>query len=442
MRGEIDLARLRSRLAEVPLPRARGRIHAVVGVTIEAVGLKTRLGEVCLLHGIPDRFAAVAIVVGFHGETTCLMPVDDLRGLGPGTEVEPTGRSLSVAASPALLGRVLDALGRPIDGGPPLAALEPIPIHRDSPPPLSRPMIRHPLFTGVRSLDALLTVGKGQRLGIFSGSGVGKSTLLGMIARNALSDINIIALVGERGREVRHFLEEVLGRDGLARSVVVVATSDTPPVRRYLGALTATALAEYFRDQGRDVLFVMDSVTRFAAAQREIGLALGEPPTTKGYPPSTFALLPRLVERLGPSPKGSITGMFTVLVEGDDLADPIADTMRSLLDGHVVLSREIANRGHYPPVDLLHSVSRVMPHITTEPHLQDAIRFRELYAAYEQNRDLVEVGAYKAGTNPTLDRALERLPAMLHFLRQPAQTRAEPASTLAALAQAISEARP
>jgi flagellum-specific ATP synthase len=359
-------------------------------------------------------------VVGFRGPSTLLMPLGEAEGLKPGARVVPLFRRLTVRAGPFLLGRILDGLGRPQDGGPPTpSAAAEIPLVRPAPPPLERVAIDEVLPSGISVIDAFLTLGRGQRLGIFSGSGVGKSTLLADIARETLADVNVIALVGERGREVGHFIEEALGKEGLQRSVLVVATSDAPPLIRIKAAFTAIAVAEWFRDQGHDVMMMVDSVTRLAAATREVGLALGEPPTVKGYPPSFFSTMPRLVERLGRTKTGSITGLFTVLVDGDDLNDPVADTLRGLLDGHVVLSREVAQRGMFPAVDVLRSVSRVMDRIVRKEQREAALKVRGWLSAYEQVRDLVAVGAYKPGSDPKVDRALLSINDLEKLLAQP-----------------------
>ncbi|NLK09135.1 MAG: FliI/YscN family ATPase, partial [Firmicutes bacterium] len=347
-----------------------------------------------------------------------LMPLGHIAGIGPGSLVEASSQQLTVEVGENLLGRILDGLGRPMDGLGNLQGHRHYLLHGQPPRPLERQRINAPLSVGVRAIDGLLTCGKGQRIGIFSGSGVGKSTLLGMMARNTEADVNVIALVGERGREVRDFVERDLGPEGLARSVVVVATSDQPALIRLKGAYTATAVAEYFRDEGMNVLFMMDSVTRFAAAQREIGLAVGEPPATRGYPPSVFALLPRLLERTGPGKDGTITAFYTVLVEGDDMNEPVADTVRGILDGHIVLSRRLADRGHYPAIDILTSVSRVMPEVIERPHLAAASDIKEAVATYREMEDLINIGAYRTGSNAKVDRAIQLLEPIEQFLRQ------------------------
>lgn len=394
-----------------------GRVQQVVGLTVEAQGPATYLGEACYLK--PPQGPKVAVeVVGFKDGRVLLMPLGDMEGVGPGTEVVATGKRMEVATGQQLLGRVLDGLGRSMDGKGPIVADGYYPLQAAPPNPLTRERIKSPLSLGVKALDATLTCGKGQRLGIFAGSGVGKSTLLGMIAKNTSADVNVIALIGERGREVRDFLERDLGEDGLSRSVVVVATSDQPSLIRLKGALVATAIAEYFRDQGLDVILMMDSVTRFAIAQREVGLAIGEPPTTRGYTPSVFALLPRLLERSGTAERGSITGLYTVLVEGDDMNEPIADAVRGILDGHIVLSRALAHENHYPAIDILASVSRLMTELAASEHQQAAAKLRELLAIYRNSQDLINIGAYAMGSNPQIDRAIKMIQPINAFLRQ------------------------
>lgn len=408
-----------------------GTVTGVVGLVIESRGPQASVGELCWLSpsGLADE-GIWAEVVGFRSGSLLLMPLGGLAGLSPGWEVRATGRTATVQVGPELLGRVIDGLGRPIDGKGPLRATSNYPVQNQPPPALSRSRIAEPLATGVRAIDGLLTVGRGQRLGIFAGSGVGKSTLLGMMAKGTTADVNVIGLIGERGREVREFIEEDLGEEGLARSVVVVATSDQPALLRIQGALVATAVAEYFRDQGKDVLLMMDSVTRLAMAQREVGLAIGEPPATRGYTPSVFAMLPRVLERSGTSDQGSITGIYTVLVDGDDVNEPISDAVRGILDGHVVLSRRLASMGHYPAIDILPSVSRVMPAVTDQPHRQSASLFRSNLAVYRESEDLVNIGAYQPGANPALDWALQKMDQINAFLRQGTEERVDLASTL------------
>lgn len=412
-----DLSRARRALEGVKTLRVAGRVVQIVGLTIEAQGVDGQLGEVVEIrhnsHG-----SLLAEVVGFKESRTLLMPLGEMHGIQPGSPVIVGSGHFRVPVGRALLGRVLDGLGRPIDGKGPLLTTATVPVTNVVPNPLSRQMIAKPLITGVRAIDGLLTCGKGQRLGIFAGSGVGKSTLLGAIARNSRSDVAVIALIGERGREVQEFIEHNLGPEGLARSVVVVSTSDQPALVRLKGAWVATAIAEGFRDEGLDVILMMDSVTRVAMAQREIGLAIGEPPASKGYTPSVFALMPKLMERAGTSARGTITGFYTVLVDGDDFNEPISDAARSILDGHIALSRELAARNHYPAIDVLHSVSRVMPAVTDPAHREVAARLRRNLATYEKARDLINIGAYVHGSDPQIDEALAILPRAMEFLQQ------------------------
>jgi flagellum-specific ATP synthase len=361
------------------------------------------------------------------------MPLADVEQIANGNEVVGTGTSRSVAVGMDLLGRVLDGLGQPIDNKGPIVTDVQYPVFHSPPHPLQRKQITSPLCFGVKAVDGILTCGKGQRIGIFAGSGVGKSTLLGMIARSASADVNVIALIGERGREVREFIEKRLGPQGMARSVVVVATSDQPAIQRLQGAMVATTIAEFFRDQGLDVMLMMDSVTRFAWAQREIGLAIGEPPTTRGYTPSVFALMPKLLERSGAGEQGTITGLYTVLVEGDDMNEPVADTVRGILDGHIVLSRQLADRGHYPAIDVLPSVSRLMPDITTSEHRRAATRVREILSTYRQSEDLISIGAYARGSNPKIDDAITNIDGVNAFLTQPASMASSWDDTMQAL---------
>lgn len=399
--------------------RRVGRITQFFGLVAESTGPDVFVGEVCEIYSRFQGASILAEVVGIKDGKVLLMPYGDLRGIGLGSEVIATGRPLQIPLGRELLGRVVDAFGEPLDGKP-LPDLEMV-YHLKSEPlnPLTRAKITDTLETGVRSIDSLLTLGRGQRMGIFSGSGVGKSTLLGMIARNMRADINVIALIGERGREVRDFIDKNLGPEGLARSVVVVATSDQPALVRSRAAYAATAIAEYFRDQGKHVMLTMDSITRFAMAQREIGLAIGEPPTSRGYTPSVFALLPKLLERCGTAESGgSITALYTVLVEGDDLNDPIADTLRSILDGHIVLTRELANQGHYPAIDVLQSVSRLLVDLVPKNERELAHKAVQILSTYEKSKQMVEIGAYRAGTNPDLDRAISLMPQLDNFLKQ------------------------
>jgi len=410
----FDLGQALARLESAAPRRESGRVTEVTGLIIRASVPGVRVGEIVTLEGS----GLSAEVVGFRGDEAVLMPLGEAAGIGPDSLVTATGRPLSISVSDGVLGRVLDGLGRPIDGGGPIAGAVPWPVERPAPDPLSRRRVTRPLALGVRALDALLTVGEGQRLGIFAGSGVGKSTLMGQIARQTEADVNVIALVGERGREVVDFLEESLGEAGRARSVVVCATSDTPSLVRLKSAFVATAIAEYFREQGKRVLFMLDSVTRVARAQREVGLAAGEPPARQGYPPSVFALLPRLLERTGNDARGSITALYTVLVAGGDMEEPIADEVRGILDGHVILSREIAARNQWPAVDVLPSLSRLMSAVADPAHRAAAARLRELMAAYERQRDLILLGAYQRGADPLTDEAVARMEAITTFLRQ------------------------
>lgn len=398
-------------------PKRFGKVSSVVGTVIEATGLDASVGELHTIHTSRGEDLR-AEVVGLKNEITLLMPLDRVEGIKAGCLVEPTPRSMSVKVGRELLGRVIDANGRPMDDKGPLTGCRDFPVHNDPPGPLQRENIDEILFSGVRSIDAFLTLGKGQRMGIFAGSGVGKSVLMGMIARHSSADINVIALIGERGREVKEFIDHVLGPEGLSRSVVVATTSDKAAMSRVKAAYTATAVAEYFRDRGNDVLLMMDSVTRVAMAQREIGLASGEPPTTKGYTPSVFAILPKILERAGRTPKGSITGLYTVLVDNDDMNEPIADAVRSILDGHIVLSRNLAHKNHYPAVDVLASVSRIMNSLVDERQRRISRQARELLATYDEAEDLINIGAYVEGSNPRIDRAVRCIDELNDFLTQ------------------------
>jgi flagellum-specific ATP synthase len=428
----LDLAPHRKLIAQASALRFQGRVVQVVGLSIEVEGLRLPMGDICHLY--PERATAgasriTAEVVGFRDDRLILMPFSETHGVRPGTAVFPSGRGFAVPVGEELLGRVIDGLSRPIDGKGPLNTSRTTRITDAPPSPMGRLPIRQPLATGVRALDAMLTTGKGQRMGIFAGSGVGKSTLLGMIARNCEADVNVIALIGERGREVQEFIERDLGPEGLARSVVVVSTSDQPALQRLKGAWAATAIAEWFRGRGQQVTLMMDSVTRFAMAQREIGLTVGEPPVARGYPPSVFAMLPRLLERAGTAERGSITGLYTVLVEGDDMQDPIADTVRGILDGHIVLSRALGDRNHWPAIDVLPSLSRVMAHVTDPEHQRAAARARQVMAAYERNRDLIALGAYRPGSDLRTDQAIDKIEDVEAFLRQSPQESAPFAET-------------
>ena len=397
-------------------PRVYGRVARVVGLELEIEGLVAPIGSA--IEVPTARGSIVAEVVALRDGTLVCLPYGELAGVEAGARCAATGTPATVPAGFDLLGRVLDGLGRPIDDGPALTALERVTVEGSAPHPLRRTPIREQLPLGVRAVDTPIPAGRGQRVGIFAGSGVGKSSILSMFARGTAAPVTVLALVGERGREVREFIDNDLGPEGMARSIVVVSTSDEPALVRLRAAFTATRIAEWFRDQGLDVLLLMDSLTRFAMAQREVGLAAGEPPATRGYPPSVFSLLPKLLERAGAGERGSITGLYTVLIEGDDLMDPIGDAARSILDGHVVLSRRLATSGHFPSIDVLESISRVAPAITTPQQRAIATEFRKLLAAYRDARDLVEIGAYVSGTNPTIDRAIAQHDAMDTFLRQ------------------------
>jgi len=430
----VDIDALKTRLAQVSTVVAAGRVMAVTGLSLRFAMPGARIGDVVHVRRRGEPLACE--VVGFDAGVAIAMPLGPLTGVGPNDDVESTGGCWMVSAGRHLLGRVVDGLGRPFDGGPAIEG-ELVPVDRDPPRALERPAIAHPLATGVRVIDGLMTLGEGQRVGLFAGSGVGKSTLLGAIARGTEADVVVVALVGERGREVGEFLEGSLGAESRKKSVVVVATSDVAALERIRAAQVATAYAEHFRDQGARVLLLVDSITRFARAQREVGLAAGEPPVRRGYPPSVFAALPRLVERSGQSAQGSITAIYTVLVEGGDMDEPIADEVRGILDGHVVLDRTIASRGHYPAVDVTVSLSRVMEAIVAPAHRDAARRLRTLVAAFEAKRDLVALGAYAKGSDRQLDEAIAHLPRIEAFLRQDPGDRSSLHATVAALASAV-----
>ena len=428
----LDLAKYKQALYAMDPMRVNGKVTQVVGLTIESEGPEVRLGEICHITPHNNCEPIIAEVVGFRENKVLLMPLGELSQIGPGCDVVATGRSLEVKVGPEILGKVLDGLGRPYEGSLPIG-LASYPTNNLPPNPILRPRIKDPLSVGVRAIDGLLTIGKGQRVGIFAGSGVGKSTLMGMIARNTTADINVIGLIGERGREVMEFIERDLGEEGLKRSVVVVATSDQPAMIRIKGAMIATSIAEYFRDRGMNVMLMMDSVTRFAMAQREIGLAIGEPPATRGYTPSVFALLPKLLERAGTADRGSITAFYTVLVDSDDMNDPIADAVRGILDGHIVLDRKIAQKGHYPAIDILASVSRVMSEITTFEHQEAARTLKRYMATYREAEDLINIGAYKTGTNREIDAAIRYRDLIREFTAQGTHEPAELQGTIKAL---------
>ncbi|XPG34068.1 FliI/YscN family ATPase [Variovorax sp. NFACC27] len=412
------VAELEQALGRVTPATIRGRVSKAVGMLIDASGIQAHVGELCELV-TPGEPPLLAEVVGFRDNTAILTPLGPITGISALTEVLPTGRGHVCPVGAGLLGRVLDALGQPIDEKGPLKTRTLLPVHREPVSPLARRMIEAPLPTGIRAVDSLLTLGEGQRVGVFAPPGVGKSTLLGMLARGATADVNVIALIGERGREVKEFIEHNLGAEGLAKTVMVVSTSDRPPMERIKSAYVATTIAEHFRDQGKKVLLLVDSLTRFARAQREIGLASGEPPTRRSYPPSIFSMLPQLLERAGQGRTGSITAVYSVLTEGDEESDPIAEEVRSILDGHIVLSRKVAAANRYPAIDVLASISRVMPLVTSREHRAAAAHFRGLLAKYQEMELLVQIGEYKAGADALADEAIGARPAMLEFLSQP-----------------------
>ncbi len=412
------LSKYKEIIDEVEVIKFTGHVERIVGLTIESVGPAVKYGDLCRIKTGESQYLYTE-VVGFNRNRVILMPIGDMKGVVPGAEVYAVGTSLMVPVGRELLGRVISGIGKPLDGKGEIFARTKYPVEGREINPLNRTVITEPLSVGVRAIDGLITVGRGQRIGIFSGSGVGKSTLLGMISRYTDADVNVIALIGERGREVKDFVEKELGPEGLKRSIVVAATSDQPPMLRLRGAFLAHAIAEYFRDQGMAVNLLLDSITRFAMAQREVGLAAGEPSATRGYPPSVFSMMPRLLERAGTSNTGgSITGFYTVLVEGDDMNEPIADAARGILDGHIVLDRKFANKGHYPAVNVLASVSRCMKDVVDSKHLQAALKFRELLAAYTDAEDLINLGGYVRGANPVVDRAISMIPVMNDFLKQ------------------------
>lgn len=414
----ISLDKYYKSLNSLNLVKYTGSVSQVIGLTIESIGPAVKVGEICKIYPLKGNEPILAEVVGFKEKKVLLMPLGEMEGIGPGSKVEAMDTSLQVKVGPELLGRVLDGLGNPLDGLSQIEDTSTYPVMGKPPNPLVRARITEPLSLGVRAIDGMLTCGNGQRIGIFAGSGVGKSTLLGMIARNTNAEVNVIALIGERGREVKEFIENDLKEEGLRKSVVIVATSDQPPLIRMKGALLATSIAEYFRDQGKNVMLMMDSVTRFSMAQREVGLAIGEPPVTKGYTPSVFAILPKLLERSGTAEKGAITGLYTVLVDGDDMNEPIADAVRGILDGHIVLSRKMANRNHYPAIDVLASVSRVMSNIVPGEHREISNSIKEVISVYREAEDLINIGAYSKGSNKKIDYAITNIEKINSFLQQ------------------------
>ena len=421
----VNFSKYHHNLSAVSTYNIKGKVTELTGLVVRAVVPGVRIGELCFIEPYHSKNAIKAEVVGFRDQEVLLMPLGDLEGIGLGNSVIPTGQSLTVRVGEGLLGRILDGLGDPLDEATqgPLDCVEEYPVHANPPEALSRRRVTEPISLGIKAIDATLTCGEGQRVGIFSAAGGGKSTLIGMIARNTEAEINVICLVGERGREVRDFLEKDLGVEGLKRSVVVVSTSDQPSLVRLKAAYVATAIAEYFRDQGKKVLLMMDSITRFARALREVGLAVGEPPARQGFTPSVFSTLPKLLERSGNSDKGSITAFYTVLVEGDDMNEPVADETRSILDGHIILSRDLAARGQYPAIDISQSVSRVMSSIVDEEHEMAARKLREVVANYEKERDLILIGAYEEGSDPKVDYAIEKIEEVQQFLKQGVEDR-------------------
>jgi flagellum-specific ATP synthase len=415
---KIDIKKYIQATSEHKYIKYRGKVTKVTGLTIESNGPISKIGELCYIYPFNSNNPVMAEVVGFKEDKILLMPLGEMEGIGPNSTVVASGDALKVKVGDELIGRVLDGLGNPLDGKGPIKLTKYYPVSNKPPNPLERKKITEILPLGIKAIDGFLTCGKGQRIGIFAGSGVGKSTMMGMIARNAEADVNVIGLIGERGREVREFIENDLKDEGLEKSVVVVATSDQPALVRMKGALLTTAIAEYFRDRGKNVLLLMDSLTRFSMAQREIGLAIGEPPVTRGYTPSVFAVLPRLLERAGTSAKGTITALYTVLVDGDDLNEPITDTVRGILDGHIVLSRKLANQNHYPAIDILASISRVMNNIVSKEHIQIANAIKDIVAVYKDSEDLISIGAYNKGSNKRIDKAIELIDDINKVLRQ------------------------
>lgn len=433
---DLNLDQLSYKLGELDVTSNFGHITRVVGLVIESEGPQVSIGEICLVKN--ENKTIKTEVVGFDNNKVLLMPIGDMEGINPGARVVATGEKLTVKVGRPLLGQVVSGLGVPLlEEGKPIKGLADVPVKSQPPEPLLRERIKTPLSLGIRSIDGLLTCGRGQRVGIFAGSGVGKSTLLGMAARNTEADINVIGLVGERGREVRDFIERDLGPEGLKRSIVVVATSDKPALVRVKAAHVTTAIAEYFRDEGYNVLMMMDSITRVAMALREVGLAVGEPPATRGYPPSVFAELPKLLERTGTNDKGAITALYTVLVEGDDFNEPVSDTVRGILDGHISLSRELASRNHYPAVDILESVSRVMTEVTATEHQEAAGEFRKLLSDYYESEDLINIGAYQPGNNPAVDKAINKIKAVNDFLQQDIEEKSDYQTTVQRLMEIV-----
>ncbi|MBQ8435634.1 MAG: FliI/YscN family ATPase [Oscillospiraceae bacterium] len=438
MKVSLDQTELSANIKMNNFYKVYGRVEQIVAMTVEATGIDCNIGDVCRMFSKgPDKTEVLAEVVGFRDNKVLLMPYSDTDGIGYGSFIENTNEKLTINVSEDLIGRSIDALGNPIDGKGPIAEGTYYSINGVRSNPLERPPIAQPIELGVKAIDGMMTIGKGQRMGIFAGSGVGKSTLMGMIARNIKADVNVIALVGERGREVMEFINRDLGPEGLARSVLVVATSDQPAMMRSKCALTATTIAEYFKDMGKDVLVMMDSLTRYCMAEREIGLSIGEPPVARGYTPSIYASLPKLLERCGNFRTGSITGLFTVLVEGDDSNEPVSDTVRGIIDGHIMLSRKIAIKNHYPAIDVTASLSRLMSEIASPEQKQAASKIRKIMSLYQENADLISIGAYKSGTNPELDDAIQRMQAINEFLQQPVSEKVDFEDTVAMMTEII-----
>jgi flagellum-specific ATP synthase len=432
------ISKYKEKLEKIETIQIKGMVKQIIGLVIESSGPPCSLGEICLIC-FPSKKFIKAEVVGFKENKILLMPLGEMEGIAPNCEVISTGSPFVIPVGENLRGRILDGLARPIDGHGPLLCTQEYSVFNTAPDPIRRPRIKEILPLGVKAIDAILTIGKGQRFGIFSGSGVGKSTLMGMIARNTKAAVNVIGLIGERGREVRDFIERDLGEEGLKRSVVIAATSDQPPLLRLKGAFVATAIAEFFRDQGYDVMLMIDSITRFVRAQREVGLSIGEPPTTRGYPPSAFTIMPKLLERAGTSSTGTITGLYTILVDADDMNEPVADNVRAILDGHIVLSRYLAHRNYYPAIDVLSSVSRVMIDIVDANHDQASRRLKEVIAIIKEAQDLINIGAYVKGSNPKIDYAISRIEGVDEFLKQGIYEKADYQTTIKTLLRMFGE---
>jgi flagellum-specific ATP synthase len=425
---------------DTPLVSVGGRVNQVIGMVLESLGPGIPVGSICEVEVFKGRDKVLAEVVGFREGRVLLMPLGEMRGVEPGSAIRLVGGEATVPVAESLLGRIIDGLGNPMDGKGPLETEMTYPLYADPLNPMERERILEPVDVGVRSINGLLTLGKGQRIGILAGSGVGKSTLLGMVAKHTAADISVIALIGERGRELKDFIERDLGPEGLARSVVVVATSDQPPLVRMRGAYLATAISEFFRDRGRDVILMMDSVTRFAMSSREVGLAIGEPPTSRGYTPSVFGQLPKLLERAGTCEgKGSITGIYTVLVEGDDMNEPIADAVRSIVDGHIILSRDLASQGHYPAIEVMGSISRCMTDVVAKDQVQNAHKFLDVLATYRRSEDLINIGAYAQGSNPGIDNAITMIDSLNNYMKQPVEEKVSLADSVQQLAKIFNE---